>query len=171
MLLASLRDAFVMGVVVRWLSEVRATPPDHKFKMNRTPAGVPALSVYAIDIHKPQLSSNFRHQGRKTESTNDNLLLHMQHEFGQHKQPPSRFHPMPLWGISNRRGYSTSLTLWLVHKLQRGCVLQPRVESSDTERVQPVRTNDNLLWHMQQKVVMKTTALKIPSDPILGRSC
>ncbi|MDZ4816143.1 MAG: hypothetical protein SGI71_07740 [Verrucomicrobiota bacterium] len=36
-----------MKACSRWLSEVRATPPDHQINMNRTPAGVPAISGYA----------------------------------------------------------------------------------------------------------------------------
>ncbi|MDZ4816033.1 MAG: hypothetical protein SGI71_07175 [Verrucomicrobiota bacterium] len=48
----------------RWFSKV--TPLDHQINMRRTPAGVPAISVYAIDTHEPPLSSFLRRQGRKT---------------------------------------------------------------------------------------------------------
>ncbi|MDZ4815422.1 MAG: hypothetical protein SGI71_04055 [Verrucomicrobiota bacterium] len=51
-----------MEACSRWLSKERATPPDRQITMKRTPAGVPAISVYVIDIHQPALPTNFRRQ-------------------------------------------------------------------------------------------------------------
>ncbi|MDZ4816617.1 MAG: hypothetical protein SGI71_10160 [Verrucomicrobiota bacterium] len=89
-----------MKACSRWLSEV--TPPDHRIHTSRTPAGVPAISVYVIDTHEPpstptvlRTRSSLNHAATPTGLMKNKIPFSQ----GLHPMPTLDFVTMPLWAF------------------------------------------------------------------------